>query len=89
MLTEQLEVYLLPVIDVVDRVEGLLLCATMKKGEFRRIGSFDVSRYDQVNWDRFRSVMKGDPDMDNYQERLDHTNGYWFASDYTYTINII
>ena len=89
MLCEMLEIYLLPVIDVVDRVEGLLLCATMKKGEFRRIGSFDVSRYDQVNWDRFRSVMKGEAEMNNYLERLDHANGYWFASDYTYTINII
>lgn len=89
VLTEMLEVYLLPIIDVVDRVEGLLLCATMKKGEFRRIGAFDVSRYDQINWDRFRSVMKGDADMNNYEERLDHANGYWFASDYTYTINIV
>ncbi|RVX72330.1 hypothetical protein B0A52_04535 [Exophiala mesophila] len=89
MLTEQLEVYLLPVIDVVDRVEGLLLCATMKRGEYRRIGCFEVSRYDQINWDRFRSVMKGDAEMDNYEDRLDHTNGYWFASDYTYTINLL
>ncbi|KAK5195247.1 hypothetical protein LTR99_002513 [Exophiala xenobiotica] len=89
MLTEMLEVYLLPIIDVIDRVEGLLLCATMKRGEFRRIGAFDVSRYDQINWDRFRSVMKGEADMHNYEERLDHTNGYWFASDYTYTINIL
>ncbi|KAI1622515.1 heterokaryon incompatibility protein-domain-containing protein [Exophiala viscosa] len=89
MLTEMLEVYMLPVIDVIDRVEGLLLCATMKRGEFRRIGAFDVSRYDQINWDRFRSVMKGEADMLNYEDRLDHTNGYWFASDYTYTINIV
>jgi hypothetical protein len=89
MLTEMLEVYLLPIIDVIDRVEGLLLCATMKRGEFRRIGAFDVSRYNQINWDRFRSVMKGEADMHNYEERLDHTNGYWFASDYTYTINIL
>ena len=89
MLCEMLEIYLLPVIDVVDRVEGLILCANMKKGEFRRIGSFDVSRYDQSNWDRFRSVMKGEAEMNNYIERLDHTNGYWFASDYTYTISII
>ncbi|OCT46003.1 hypothetical protein CLCR_00391 [Cladophialophora carrionii] len=89
MLCEMLEIYLLPVIDVVDRVEGLLLCATMKKGEFRRIGCFDVSTYDQVNWDRFRSVMKGDAEMNNYLERLDHANGYWFASDYTYTINVV
>ena len=74
---------------MVDRVEGLILCATMKKGEFRRIGCFDVSRYDQINWDRFRSVMKGEERMNNYEERLDHTNGYWFASDYTYTINIV
>ncbi len=89
MLCEMLEIYLLPVIDVVDRVEGLILCANMKKGEFRRIGCFDVSRYDQINWDRFRSVMKGEEAMNNYEERLDHANGYWFASDYTYTINII
>lgn len=88
-LTEMLEIYMLPVIDVMDRVEGLLLCATLKKGEFRRIGAFDVSRYDQINWDRFRSVMKGEAEMNNYIERLDHTNGYWFASDYTYTIDII
>jgi hypothetical protein len=86
---EHLQVYLLPVIDVVDRVEGLLLCSNIKKGEFRRIGTFEISRYDQVNWDRFRAVMKGDPDMTNYEERLDHTNGYWFASDYTYTINLV
>lgn len=89
MLTEQLEVYLLPVIDVVDSAEGLLLCANMKKGEFRRIGTFEIGRYDQPNWDNFRSVMKGDENMQNYEERLDHKNGYWFASDYTYTINLI
>ena len=88
-LTETLEIYLVPVIDIIDRVEGLLLSATMKKGEFKRIGAFDFSRYDQVNWDRFRQVMKGDPEMGNYEERLDHTNGYWFASDFTYTINIV
>jgi hypothetical protein len=88
-MTEQVEVYLVPVIDVVDRVEGLILCSNIKKGEFRRIGAFEVSRYDQVNWDRFRGIMKGDKDMANYEERLDHTNGYWFASDYTYTINIV
>ncbi|EHY52093.1 hypothetical protein HRR83_003341 [Exophiala dermatitidis] len=89
MLTEMLEVYLLPVTDVMDHVEGLLLCATMKRGEFRRIGAFYISRDDQANWDRFRSVMKGDADMHNYEDRLDHPNGYWFASDYTYTINIV
>ena len=88
-LTEQVEVYLLPVIDTVDRVEGLILCSNLKRGEFRRLGCFEVSRYDQVNWDRFRSVMKGDPEMQNFEERLDHTNSYWFASDYTYTINIV
>lgn len=53
-MTEQVEVYLVPVIDIVDRVEGLILCSNIKRGEFRRIGSFEVSRYDQVNWDRFR-----------------------------------
>jgi Heterokaryon incompatibility protein (HET) len=88
-MTEMVEVYLVPVIDIVDRVEGLILCSNIKKGEFRRIGAFEVSRYDQINWDRFRGVMKGDKDMGNYEERLDHTNGYWFASDYTYTINIV
>ena len=88
-LTEMVEVYLVPVVDIVDRVEGLILCSNIKKGEFRRIGAFEVSRYDQINWDRFRGVMKGDKDMLNYEERLDHTNGYWFASDYTYTINIV
>jgi hypothetical protein len=88
-LTEQVEIYLLPVIDTVDRVEGLILCSNLKKGEFRRLGCFEVSRYDQVNWDRFRSVMKGDPDITNFEERLDHTNAYVFASDYTYTINIV
>ncbi|ETN38685.1 uncharacterized protein HMPREF1541_06722 [Cyphellophora europaea CBS 101466] len=86
---EHLQVYLLPVIDVMDRVEGLILCSNIKKGEFRRIGAFEVSRYDQANWDRFRAVMKGDPEMNNYEERLDHTNGYWFASDYTYTVNLV
>jgi Heterokaryon incompatibility protein (HET) len=88
-MTEMVEVYLLPVIDIVDRVEGLILCSNIKRGEFRRIGAFEVSRYDQINWDRFRGVMKGDKDMTNYEERLDHTNGYWFASDYTYTINLV
>ena len=88
-MTEQVEVYLVPVIDIVDRVEGLILCSNIKRGEFRRIGAFEVSRYDQINWDRFRGVMKGDKEMVNYEERLDHTNGYWFASDYTYTINIV
>lgn len=88
-MVEHLQIYLLPVIDVVDRVEGLILVSNIKKGEFRRIGAFEVSRYDQANWDQFRAVMKGDPDMNNYEERLDHTNGYWFASDYTYTINLV
>jgi hypothetical protein len=88
-MVEHLQIYLLPVIDVVDRVEGLILCSNIKRGEFRRIGAFEVSRYDQAAWDQFRAVMKGDPDMNNYEERLDHTNGYWFASDYTYTINLV
>ena len=89
LLQETIQVYLLPVLDVVDRVAGLLLCSNIKRGEFRRMGVFEVSRYDQGSWDRFRTVMKGDPDMNNYEERLDHTNGYWFASDYTYTINVV
>ena len=88
-LAESVQIYLLPVIDTVDRVEGLILCSNLKKGEFRRLGCFEVSRYDQVNWDRFRSIMKGDPEMNNYEERLDHRNGFWFASDYTYTINLV
>jgi hypothetical protein len=46
-LTESLEVYMLPIVDVVERVEGLLLVANMRKGEFRRIGTYEVSRYDQ------------------------------------------
>jgi hypothetical protein len=33
--------------------------------------------------------MKGEEGMVNYVERLDHRNGYWFASDFTYTINIV
>jgi hypothetical protein len=86
---EHLQIYLLPVVDVMDRVEGLLLCSNIKRGEFRRIGQFEISRYDQTNWDKFRAVMKGDPDMGNFEERLDHTNGYWFASDYTYGITLV
>lgn len=86
---EHLQIYLLPVIDVVDKVEGLLLCSNIKRGEFRRIGQFEISRYDQANWDKFRAVMKGDPEMNNFEERLDHTNGYWFASDYTYGVTLV
>ena len=89
IMTESLEVYLLPVVDIVERVEGLILNATMKKGEFRRIGTFELAVRDQPNWDKFKSVMKGDPDMSNYEERLDHMNGYWFASDYTYTLTLL
>lgn len=103
IMVETLEVYLLPVIDVMDRVEGLLLCATMKRGDFRRLGLFEISNGSggqmmnepeiqgpiQANWDRFKRVMKGNEEMMNFEERLDHTNAYWFASDYTYTINIL
>lgn len=104
IMVETLEIYLLPVIDVMDRVEGLILCATMKKGDFKRLGLFEISNgsgslgFDedpevrgpiQENWERFKSVMKGDSEMMNFEERLDHTNAYWFASDYTYTINIL
>lgn len=107
IMVETLEIYLLPVIDVMDRVEGLILCATMKKGEFRRLGLFEISNGSnasvspseimspevqgpvQANWDRFKRVMKGNEEMMNFEERLDHTNAYWFASDYTYTINVV
>ncbi|KAK5943402.1 hypothetical protein PMZ80_004409 [Knufia obscura] len=104
IMVETLEVYLLPVIDVMDRVEGLILCATMKKGTFKRLGIFEIGNGNaqmgfgvspevkgpiQENWDRFKQVMKGDSEMMNFEERLDHTNAYWFASDYTYTINIV
>lgn len=113
IMVETLEIYLLPVIDVMDRVEGLILCATMKRGEFRRMGVFEIGSGTgggppdmsmmipggmenpeikgpvQANWDRFKRVMKGDEEMGNYEERLDHANAYWFASDFTYTINIL
>lgn len=102
IMVEMLEIYLVPVIDVMDRVEGLILCATMKRGEFRRMGVFEIGSGTgigvddpevkgpvQANWDRFKRVMKGDEEMGNYEERLDHTNAYWFASDFTYTINIL
>jgi len=108
-MVETLEVYLLPVIDVMDRVEGLILCATTKKGEFKRLGVFEIWNGNasgiastsamqeehharaptQNNWDRFKSVMKGDSEMMNFEERLDHENAYWFASDYTYTVNLM
>jgi hypothetical protein len=85
------EIYCLPVIETVDRMEGLLLRAMEEigKGVFRRLGAFQISRWDQVSWDRFKENMKGDPTLDNYEHRLDHTNAYWFASDYTYTINLV
>ena len=85
------EIYCLPVVETVDRMEGLLLRAMEEigRGVFRRLGSFQISRWDQVSWDRFKENMKGDPTLDNYEHRLDHTNAYWFASDYTYTINIV
>lgn len=92
-LTEQLEIYCLPIVDTVDRIEGLLLCATVvakgSKGWYRRIGTFDISRYDQVAWGAFRENMKGDQTLTGYEERLEHQNGYWFASDYTYTVNLV
>ena len=85
------EIYCLPVIETVDRMEGLLLRAMdeIGQGMFRRLGAFQISRWDQISWDRFKENMKGDPTLDNYEHRLDHTNAYWFASDYTYTINIV
>ncbi len=85
------EIYCLPVIETVDRMEGLFLRAMEEigKGVFRRLGAFQISRWDQISWDRFKENMKGDPTLDNYEHRLDHTNAYWFASDYTYTINIV
>jgi len=104
IMVETLEIYLVPVIDVIDRVEGLILCATMKKGDFKRLGVFEIGNGNgqmgfgfspevkgplQENWDRFKQVMKGDSEMMNFEERLDHANAYWFASDYTYTINIL
>jgi len=104
IMIETLEIYLLPVIDVIDRVEGLILCATMKKGDFKRLGIFEIGNGNaqmgfgvnpevrgpvQENWDRFKQIMKGDSEMMNFEERLDHTNAYWFASDYTYTVNIL
>ena len=89
---EQLEVFLLPIIDTLDRVSGLVLCATgtaRNGGEYRRIGAFDISRYDQVNWDCFKACLKGDADLSNYEERLVHANAYGLESDYTYTITLV
>lgn len=85
------EIYCLPVLETVDRMEGLLLRAMdeIGKGVFRRLGAFQISRWDQIAWDRFKENMKGDSSLDHYEHRLDHTNAYWFASDYTYTINIV
>lgn len=99
-LVQMMEVYLLPVIDVMGRVEGLLLIATETRGVFKRLGMFEISNGNnqtehevnpeiQENWDNFKAVMKGDSEMTNFEERLDHANAYWFASDYTYTMNII
>ena len=85
------EIYCLPVIETVDRMEGIFLRAMEEIGQgvFRRLGAFHISRWDQILWDRFKENMKGDPTLTNYEHRLDHTNAYWFASDYTYTINIV
>jgi hypothetical protein len=88
-LTEQLEVYCLPVLESVDRIEGLLLCATPvkgKKGWYRRIGTFDISRYDQIAWGAFRENMRGDESLNGYEERLRFEGG---VGEYTYTINIV
>ena len=98
------DVYLLPVIDVLDRVEGLILCETTLPSRFARLGVFEISNGNphagsgadlnvkspiQQNWDDFKVVMKGDGNISKFEEQLDHVNAYWFASDYTYTMNII
>lgn len=88
-LMEQLEVYCLPVLESVDRIEGLLLCATVvkgKKGWYRRIGTFDISRYDQIAWAAFRENMQGDESLGGYEERLRFEGG---VGEYTYTINVV
>lgn len=88
-LTEQLEVYCLPVLESVDRIEGLLLCAMPvkgKKGWYRRIGTFNISRYDQIAWGAFRENMRGDESLGGYEERLRFEGG---VGEYTYTINIL
>ena len=65
-----------------------------RKGEYRRIGTFEISRYDQVNWERFKRGLKGEDsglaaERGRWEERLEHRNGYWFASDFTYTIWLV
>ena len=96
-LTEQLEVYLLPVVDTVDRVEGLLLCATVVKGGkggwYRRIGVFDISRYDQIAWGSLRENMRvGDETLGNWEGRervgQDDENGRG-VGEFIYTINLV
>ncbi|RMZ90127.1 hypothetical protein DV736_g2650, partial [Chaetothyriales sp. CBS 134916] len=90
-LAEQVEVYLLPIADWIDRVEGLILCSNLKKGEFRRLGLFQVHQHDGTNWDQFKDLIKEDVRMANFEERFDHTagHGHRFASDYTYLINLV
>ena len=96
-LTEQLEVYCLPVVDTVDRVEGLLLCATVVKGGkggwYRRIGTFDISRYDQIAWGALRENMRvGDETLGNWEGRervgQDDENGRG-VGEFIYTINLV
>ncbi|RMZ80440.1 hypothetical protein DV737_g3003, partial [Chaetothyriales sp. CBS 132003] len=90
-LAEQVEVYLLPIADWIDRVEGLLLCSNLKKGEFRRLGVFQVRRHHGSDWKQFMDLIKGDPRMANFEERFDHTaaHGQQLTSDYTYLINLV
>ncbi|RMD42180.1 hypothetical protein DV735_g2923, partial [Chaetothyriales sp. CBS 134920] len=63
-LAEQVEVYLLPVVDSVDRVDGLILCSNLKRGEFRRLGSFQVSRHHSNKWEQFKALARRDPPSD-------------------------
>lgn len=88
-MVEHLQVYLLVVVDVVERVEGLILCSNIKRGEFRRIGTWAVEKREELLMEGLRKVMKGDEEMGNYEERLDHVNGYAFASDYTYGVTLV
>ena len=84
------EVYCMPIIDTVAGIEGLLLCATQtRKGEFRRVGTFQVAKHNQTAWSRFKENIKGDSELDNYEDRSDHFSGHWFSSNYTYTITIV
>ncbi|RMZ79195.1 hypothetical protein DV738_g3486, partial [Chaetothyriales sp. CBS 135597] len=88
-LAEQVEVYLLPVVDSTDRVDGLILCSNLKRGEFRRLGSF-------------QALTKHDPRLVNLDGRFDHapgvadgsgsgtgSGGERYASDCTYLITLV